>query len=148
MGRVPDLRTIKTEDFDKKDQPLIDKLAFPINNFMQNVITVLKNGIDYNNLNRQIVTFTVTVTPDGTPTTPVQFQNRLTTKIQGLSVINAINTSPVPRYPAAGILMSFTSNGNLITINNIAGLGIPSGQTNSDSYTFTVEAIGSNIPTT
>ncbi len=147
MARIPDLRSIKSEDFDKEDQKLIDKLAFPINNFMQQVITVLKNGVDFTNLNQQIITFTASVDAIGTPTTSVQFQNKLTTKVQGLVVIGAVNTSSVPRYPEAGIFMSFTANANLITITNIAGLGIPSGQTNSDTYTFTVLSIGANIPT-
>lgn len=147
MARIPDLRQIKKEDFDSKDQKLVDQIAFPINNFMQQVINVLKHGVDFNNLNMQIVSFTVSVNAAGTPTIPIQFQNSLLTKIIGIVCINALNTSSVLRYPEATPFVSYTTNGNLVTINNISGLGVPSGQTNSDVYTFTILTIGANIPT-
>lgn len=146
MGRIPDLRQIVKEDFDKADQSLVDKLGYPINNFMQQVITVLKRGIDFNNLNQQIVTFTASVDTTGTPTVPIQFQSTLLTKIIGLQCINAVNTSSIIRYPQAGLFVSYSINGNLITITNIAGLGVPEGQTNSDTYTFTILTYGANLP--
>ena len=147
MARIPDLRQIKKEDFDSKDQKLVDQLAFPINNFMQQVINVLKHGVDFNNLNMQIVSFTVSVNSAGTPLIPVQFQNSLLTKIIGVVCINALNTSSILRYPDATPFISYTTNGNLVTINNISGLSIPAGQTNSDIYTFTILTIGANLPT-
>lgn len=147
MARIPDLRQLKKEDFESKDQKLIEKLAFPINNFMIQVINVLKNGVDFNNLNQQINTFTVTVDSNGKPTTPVQFKNKLTTKIIGIVCINAINQSSFIRYPQATPFISYTVNANLVTVTNIAGLGIPSNQTNSDAYTFTILSIGENIQT-
>ncbi len=147
MARVPDLRQITKEDFDSKDQKLIDQIAFPINNFMQQVINVMKNGIDFNNLNQATITFTASVDSNGKPTTPVQFQNTLSTKVIGIICINALNTSSILRYPQATPFISYTTNGNLVTVNNIAGLGIPSGQTNSDTYTFTILTIGQNLPT-
>lgn len=125
----------------------MDQLAYPINDFMQQVITVLKQGIDFNNLNRQLVTFTASVDTNGKPTTSVQFQNTMATKVIGIVCINAVNTSSIIRYPVATPFVSYTSNGNLITVTNIAGLGTPAGQTNSDIYTFTIEVIGANIPT-
>lgn len=147
MARIPDLRQIIQEDFDQKDRKLIDKLAFPINNFMQQVITVLKNGIDFSNLNQQIVTLTISVDADGKPTTDAQFQNKLSTKVIGILCISAVNKSGFVRYPEATPFFSFTENAGLVTITNVAGLGTPGGQTNSDSYTFTILTIGQNIPT-
>lgn len=148
MARVPDLRLLKKEDFDGKDQKLIDQLAFPINNFMQQVVNVLKNGIDYSNLNQQIVTFTISVDANGAPVSPVAFKNTLSTKVIGMVCISAINVSSTLRSPNATPFMTFTSNGNLISITNIAGVGIPANQTNSDTYTFTILTIGANLPTT
>lgn len=114
---------------------------------MQQVVGVLKHGVDFNNLNQQIVTFTASVDSKGTPTTSVQFQNTLASKIIGLICISAVNTSSVANFPIATPFLSYTSNGNLITITNIAGLGIPDCQTNSDAYTITILAIGANLPT-
>ena len=147
MARIPDLRQIKKEDFDKDNQKLVDQLAFPLNNFMQQVINVLKHGIDFNNLNQQITTFTVSVDVNGVPTSPIQFKNGLQTKVIGIVCINAVNTSSIQRFPVATPFISYTTNGNLVTITNIAGLGIPGGQTNSDIYTFTILTIGANLPT-
>lgn len=148
MARIPDLRQITKEDFDQKDQKLIDKLAFPINNFMQQVIGVLKNGVDFNNLNQQLLTVTVSVDATGFPVNTVQFKSTLTTKVAGLICINAVNTSSTIRYPEAQPFISWSQNNSVITLNNISGLGIPSGQTNSDTYQMTLLIIGQNLPTT
>ncbi len=148
MARIPDLRQIKKEDFDKKDQDLVDKLAFPINNFMQQVISVLTGGVDFTNLNQQINTFTITVDSTGKPTTSVQFKNALkSTKLIGMVCINAINNSSTIRFPTAQPFISFTQNSSLVTVTNVAGLGIPTNQTNSDTYTLTVLTIAQNLPT-
>lgn len=147
MARIPDLRQLKKEDFDSKDQKLIEKLAFPINNFMQQVIGVLKNGVDFTNLNQQINTFTLTVDIDGKPTTEIKFKNQLKSKIIGIICIGAVNQSTFVRYPQATPFISFSENAGFITVNNVAGLGVPSGQTNSDSYTLTILSIGQNLST-
>jgi len=147
MGRVPDLRTINKEDFDSKDQKLIDQLAFPINNFMQQVISVLKNGVDFNNLNQQINTFTISVNASGAPTSPIQFKSTLATKIQGVICINSVNQTSTIRFPAANPCISFTQNNTLITINNISGLSFVADQTVSDTYQITILSIGTNLPT-
>lgn len=147
MARIPDLRLITTEDFDAEDQKLIAQLGFPINNFMQQVINVFKNGIDFTNLNQQIVTFSASVDVNGAPVIPVQFKNGLTTKVIGMICINATNQSSTIRFPAAQPFITFTTNGTVLSIVNISGLGIPEGQTNSDTYTFTVLTIGQNLPT-
>lgn len=147
MGRVPDLRNIKQEDFDKKDQALVEKLAFPINNFMQQVVSVLKQGIDFNNLNQQIFVITTSVDVQGVPVTQLQFKNALTTKVIGMICINAINKSTTLRTPSAAPFITWSANGNLMTISNINGLGIPEGQVTSDSYELTILTVGANIPT-
>lgn len=148
MARIPDLRTIKKEDFDSKDQKLVEKLAFPFNNFMQQVVNVLKNGVDFTNLNQFYTTITVTVDATGKPTTDVQFKNSLTTKVAGVICISYTNQSGVLRFPTAqpGISYTITSD-NFILINNISGLPVPPGNTNSDSYSLTILVIGQNIAT-
>lgn len=147
MARIPDLRNIKQEDFDKKDQALVQKLAFPINNFMQQVVSVLKKGIDFNNLNQQIFVITTSVDATGVPVTQLQFKNALTTKVIGMICINAINKSTTQRVPISTPFFTWSANANLLTISNITGLGIPAGQTNSDSYELTILTIGADIPT-
>ena len=147
MATIPTQRFLKPEDFDSKDQALVNKLAFPLNTFMQQVITALTNNLDFNNINMQVNTFTATVDVNGIPTIPLSFQNKLTTKLYGLICINALNQSGTNRVPAAQPFITWTQNNSTITVKNITGLGIPAGQTNSDSYTFTVLLIGQNVPT-
>lgn len=147
MARIPDLRLITKEDFDGKDQALIDKIAFPINNFMQQVVNVLKNGVDFNNLNMQIITLSVSVNSTGYPVSAIQFKNNLSTKVIGMICINAINQSSTIRFPTAQPFISWSQNSNVLAINNISGLPIPAGQTNSDIYQLTILTIGQNLPT-
>lgn len=151
MARIPDLRLLKKEDFDGKDQRLIEQLAFPINNFMQQVVNVFKNGVDFTNLNQQIITITVSVDSSGVPVNTIQLKNTLTTKIIGMVCINAINQSSTIRFPSAQPFVSFTQNNSqnntLITVNNISGLSAPVNGTNSDVYELTILLYGQNIPT-
>lgn len=147
MARIPDLRLLKKEDFDGKDQALIEKLAFPINNFMQQVVNVFKNGIDFNNLNQQFNIVTVSVDSTGTPVNTIQFKCNLSTKVLGMVCINAVNQSSTIRFPSAQPFISFTQNNSLVTINNISGFPIPEGQTNSDTYQITILTICQNLPT-
>lgn len=150
MARIPDLRLLKKEDFDGKDQKLIEKLAFPINNFMQQVVNVLKNGVDFNNLNRQIITITVSVDQFGAPVNTIQVKSTLITKTIGMLCISYTNLSSNTRFPTGQPGISFiqnnAQNNSLITINNISGLPVPSGNTNSDIYQLTIELIGQNLP--
>lgn len=145
MGTIPTQRLLKPEDFDTKDQALVNKLAFPFNTFMQQVISALSKNLDFNNLNQQINTFSVSVNANGVPVSPVQFKLNLATKLAGLYCINAVNTSSTIRFPVAQPFISYAVNSNQITINHITGLGIPTGNTNSDIYTLTVIAVGENL---
>jgi hypothetical protein len=147
VGRPPDLRNLKTEDFEEKDRDLIDRLAFPFNNFMQQVVALFQNGIDFTNLNEQIVTITVTVDSSGKPTADMRFKSTLKTKVQGIMCINAVNQSSTIRFPTAVPFCTFSQKDDLVTISNISGLPVPTGQTNSDKYQLTLRIIGSNIPT-
>lgn len=147
MSRIPDLRLLNKEDFDAKDQGFIDRLSFPINNFMQQVVNVLKNGIDFNNLNQQINTITVSVDAFGNPVNTIQFQNSLNTKIQGMVCINAFNESANIRFPSAQPGITFTQNNKALIITNISALSFGENQTNSDTYQLTILSIGANLPT-
>jgi hypothetical protein len=147
MATIPTQRFLKPEDFDSKDQALVNKLAFPINTFMQQVVTAFTKNVDFTNLNMQVNTFTGSVDVNGIPTIPIHFQNALTTKLYGMICINALNQSGTNRVPNAQPFINWSQNNNTITINHITGIGIPTGQTNSDSYTFTVLSIGQNVPT-
>lgn len=148
MSRVPDLRQIKKEDFDKDDQDMIEKIAYPFNNFMQQVIDVLKKGVDFNNLNQFYTTITVSVNTSGVPTTAVKFKNALSTKPAGVTCISFTNSTSQNRFPAGqpGIAYTLTETG-MISITNVSGLSIPDGQTVSDTYQLTLQIIGQNLPT-
>jgi hypothetical protein len=145
MATIPTQRLLKPEDFDQKDQALVQKLAFPFNTFMQQVISAFSNNLDFNNLNQQVNTFSVSVDSSGKPTSPIQFKLNLKTKLAGLICINASNTSGTTRLPASQPFVNYTLNAGVVTINNINGLSFGTNQTNSDVYTITVLCIGQNL---
>lgn len=122
MARVPDFKRIAKEDFDETQQPLIEKLAYPINSFFEQVRNAFNKNIDFTNINQEIIEFTVQVDVNGNPLTPLQFKSTLRTTVQGMTCIRGENLTslgiPVVNTPFA----TFSPNGNIVVISNIKGL--------------------------
>lgn len=122
MGRVPDIKRIQKEDFEEDDQEMIEKLAYPINSFMEQTRSLFDKNIDNTNLNQEIIVLVVTVNASGIPTTQTRYKSSLKTKVAGVSCINYTNVSSPGVYPTGGISIGTTQSGTLITINHITGL--------------------------
>lgn len=122
--RVPEVRRLKKEDFDSKDQDLVGKLAFPLNLFMEQTHAVLNKGVDFTNLNMQMADIEITAGASNIPALQCQFPISLNSKIAGCVCINAFNadlaspTSTVTGQP----FITFTENSGLVTVNRIFGL--------------------------
>lgn len=80
----------------------------------------------------------ITVNDTGTPTGSgtASFQLDTNGQIQGIFVINAVNLTKTTVYPTGNPFLSYTQNGNIINITNVAGL--PSG----NNFQLTVLALG------
>lgn len=134
--KISGFKRIVKEDFDKEDQPLIEKLATVFNLFQEQVYYAFNNGITLTeNVMAQTVTFRVQVNSVGEPTQNSQIKYTLKTRPLGHQVINIrsldgslLNGSPFLLYDI---------NQDIITIKQITGL--LSGKT----YEITVVFYGS-----
>lgn len=122
MARIPDFRRIDKADFDKDIQDSIDKLAFPLNSFMEQTRTALQGNLDFTNINQQIISLTVTVDATGIPTQKTQYRSTLKSKVAGNICIAAFNVTNPTHFPTTAPFISFNINENIITILNITGL--------------------------
>lgn len=114
----------------------MDKLAFPLNSFMEQTRAAFDHAIDFNNLNRAIIVLSVIVNEDGTPVQKTQYKSNLKTNVIGSVCINSSNQTTPGNYPTATPFISFAQNANIVTINNIKGL------TPNEKYQLTIEIIG------
>lgn len=116
------LKKLIKEDFNKKDQDLIGKLAFIINPAIQQLINVLNNGLTLSNLATQIKTISIQVDATGTPTSSLSFISTLSTQCSMIQVGRVLNLTNSAVYPSGGVLISFIESGDNIQIQNITGL--------------------------
>lgn len=121
MARPPDLKRLAKEDFPQDDQELVGKLAFPINAFFEQVRNALNKNLNFDNLNQEIITLTVTVV-SGIPTMKTQFKSNIKGNVQGIIVVYASNLTTPGMYPTSCPFITSAQNGGLVTINHISGL--------------------------
>lgn len=137
MARIPNIKRITQEDFSKEDQGLIDKLAFPINSFMEQVRSAFDHNIDFTNLNREVITLTVSVDAGGVPLVQTLWKSNLKTKIVGVNVIRASSIQDPGLVPINTPFINFVQNASLVQINQISGLQP------DNKYQLVIESIGS-----
>lgn len=139
MSKVGSPKRIRVEDFSQDDQQLVQKIAGVFNDAIDEIYANLTGKLDFNNLNRQIRTFTVKTDTSGVVVNPPEIKYTTSTKPVGLNVINLINNTD-STYPLNIPVISTTiTTQNTLRILNISGL--PTGA--ARQYTFTVEIIGS-----
>jgi len=137
MGQIQVPKKIKVEDFPSDQQGLISKLGYIYNDFSEQIYYLLQKGIDFTNLNREIVTVTVQLDSSGKLTNPPQLKYNLLNKPQGITCVSASNLTNPQIYPTSAPFVSWANNNNgLVTILNVSGL-----QVNS-KYSLSLELIG------
>lgn len=125
--QLPNFKRINIVDFTSDQQPIVEKLASNLNIGIDNVYLALNNRLTFSeNFSGTQKTFTVTVDSTGTPTQNLSFSlnsaNNTQPRVIGTEVISAINNTSSSVFPTASPFISYTQNGNNLTINNIAGL--------------------------
>jgi hypothetical protein len=135
MGKIQIPRKLRVEDFKSDQQDIVGKIGDIYNSFVEEVYNVLNKRIDYDNLNRELKEVTVLMNASGSLASLPQIKTAVNGKIKGISVLNAINLINPNTYPTSAPFVSWTINGNIITILNITGL-----QANSE-YKLTLEII-------
>lgn len=132
-------KRIVKEDYDKKDQDIVSKLAYSINTAFDSVFQAInKNLTISDNLNMMFIDITgVRVDANGVPNAPLQLKYTLPTNCKGLQVINLTNNTSSNVTPTQTPFVSFTqASPSLLKISNITGLVADS------SYSLTLIAYG------
>ncbi len=118
---MPDVKRIQKEDFDKDDQAVAEKLAYPLNSFMEQVRSAFQKNIDFTNLNMELITFTTEVDSDSLPKSELKFRSTLNTNVAGNIVISAVNLDSTATITGAPFLTT-SQNGEIVTVSHITGL--------------------------
>lgn len=136
MAKIEIPAKIRTEDYPAEMQETVEKLGSVYNPFVDQVYQALNGRLDYDNLNRQIVTIDLSTNATGKLINPPQIKYLLNTRLKGTNVLSAQNLINTTIYPVSHPFLSTTINGQFVIILNISGLQINS------SYRLTVELIG------
>lgn len=128
-------RKIRTEDFASDDQAVAGKIGDMYNPNVDEVYQALNGGIDFDNLNRQKVDVTVQLNSTGALMVAPTVKTTVAGHISGLNVIRAVNLNSPGVFPTAAPWVSFSTNGNILTILNVTGLPVNS------QYRLTLELI-------
>lgn len=125
MGRVPDIKRIRAEDFPEEMQDTVSKLAYPINTFFDQLIALLTNNIDFQNLSQQVSEFTIETDSLGDPVNPPKINVNLGgRKVIGIFCISVTNLDDAASYPTSQPYVGFNVISNtLVAITAIKGLG-------------------------
>lgn len=136
MAKIQAPKPIRIEDYPPDQKELIDKLSGSINDFQNDVYIVLNGGIDYTNMNRQLVeNVIVNIDSMGKVINSPLIKHNLQGRIKGLIVVSAINQNNLNTYPISTPFISYTLDTNLIKILNVTGLQ------SSSKYALNIEII-------
>lgn len=122
MARIPDLKRLQKENFTSEQQPLVEKLAYPINTFMEQTVNALNGRLDFSNINMELINLDVTVDSGGEPVVITKFKTNLKSNVAGVVCINASNITDPTTYPTSQPFVSIAQNGSIITVKHISGL--------------------------
>jgi hypothetical protein len=118
---LPDYKTIRTEDFPPETRQMIDRIAYSINPFAEQLINILNGGLLIENLNQQVVSLSgVQVDASGDLSANNQYRLSLGS-IRGHQIISVTNTTD-GSAPTGAPFITYTRNNEVVTITNITGL--------------------------
>jgi len=138
MGRIPDHKRLRKEDFDTEYQSIIERVGYSVNTFADQVISLFNKRIDFTNLNQEISSYTISVDGSGNLVNPANIRHTLISKPAGILCVNATNLNDTNTFPDSQPFVSFSIlNSTTISIRNISGLQ------NDSSYSLTLLLIGS-----
>lgn len=121
MARLNNVQRIIIEDFQDEDRETVSKLANILNYFMTQTTDIINGRLDYENINKQLITIEVTVNENGTPIQAVNFAAEA--GLKGGQVIRAENLTNRAVFPLSQPFVSFTPvQSKLYKVSNITGL--------------------------
>lgn len=136
MSKIEIPSKIRAENFKEEDRPVVSGIGAIYNQFVDQIYFLLNGNIDFENLNRQLVTVSIAMDSTNKVINSPSVKFDLRSKIQGVSCVKAQCLNNPLLYPSSTPFISFNINGSSIVITNITGL-----QANSQ-WNLTLELIG------
>lgn len=132
--KLSNIKRLLKEDFPKDQQDLIDKLAYVLNPFLDQVSAAFNKQISIENMTREIITITVSNATGGAIQLGTQFKSSFT-KVSGINVIKSQNITNTIAYPTSAVGLSWSFDSGVVTINKVTGIQ------DNNKYTLTLEVI-------
>lgn len=121
--KINTFKRIIKEDVKEEYRELVEKLAFSINPFAEEVVKALSNNLSVpDNFNQKFRDITVEVDASGIPKQTLAFKTNLVTNCKGILTIRATNVTSSTTYPTGYPFLTFTEADGILTINHITGL--------------------------
>lgn len=121
--KIPSFKRLLSADFEKEYKKLIDQLSQTLNNGVEVLYNIQLNGISLrDNINCTVKDVIVTVDASGTPTQTSAFKLNNTNKVDGISIILALNQTNSSVYPISHPFITGVQGTGVYTIQNISGL--------------------------
>lgn len=123
MSILNNPRDINPQDFPEETQQTVEKLAYIINPFMQEVVNLSNKNIGFENLSFNLISISIEVDSSGKPLQVNKMNVGNMTNPKGTIIIDAINLTNAANISNQAPFLYFTSTGtNFVTINKIVGL--------------------------
>jgi len=120
--KINNVTQIKAEDFPEDAQQMAEQLALVLNPFMQQVVEITDNRLDFENRVENFRQVTFKVDSAGKPI----LNNKINvgkTGVRGIQVIAAFNQDNISGFATQQPFISFQAiSGGFVQVNNISGL--------------------------
>lgn len=137
MGKIEQPKKIRVDDFTDETRDIAERFSEPFNDLADSFYYSLTKSLDFDNLNRDLVTVNVNINSTGKVSNLPQIRYNLRTRPRGVACVSAVNLLNPNIYPAAAPFVSWTINAN----NNLQVLNV-TGLQNNSQYLLTLEIIG------
>jgi hypothetical protein len=123
MPKLSSYRRIITNDFDKDDKKLVEKMASPLNDSFNELYFAANGRLSLrDNIYCTVKDIDIIVDAGGNPLQLTSFNLDKDGTILGCNVLYAANQVNSNTYPTGQPFISFIQNGKSVIINNITGL--------------------------
>lgn len=119
--QLSNVRRIIVEDYKEDDRDTVAKLATVLNSFMEEVVSLSRKNVSFDNLNRSLVVIDLTVGSDGTPKGLDKLNTQLKT-YSGNKIINVQSLQGGVNVTSAPFLDCSPLGNGLVRINKFHGL--------------------------
>lgn len=121
--QISNVRRIIVEDYPEESRETVAKLATVINSFMDEIVNLSRNKVDYDNLNRSLVVLDVTIDANGAAKGLDKINTKLAT-YTGNKIINVQSLQGGANVLSAPFLDCSALGNGLVRVNKFHGLPV------------------------